>query len=82
MYIPRLSNARKMHAALAAGYTIHLRDVNDITLATIGTINGLMVITTIPTVGAPIGHLLLDGTRLAGCCGVTSACTASGKSSS
>ena len=65
MYIPRLSNACKMHAALAAGYTIHLRDVNDITLATIGTINGLMVITTIPTVGAPIGHLLLDGTRLA-----------------
>lgn len=65
MYIPRPSNVRKMRSALGDGYTVHLRDVNDITLATIGTINGIMVITTIPTIGAPIGHLLLDGTGLA-----------------
>lgn len=58
MYLPRPSNARKMRAALNEGYTVHLRDANGTTLATIG-------ITTIPTIGAPIGHLLLAGTRLA-----------------
>ena len=65
MYIPRPSNVRKMRTALDDGYTIHLRDVNDITLATIGVIKEIMVITTIPSVGAPFGHILLDGTRLA-----------------
>lgn len=65
MYLPRPSNVRKMRTALSEGYTIHLRDDAGITLATIGTTNGIMVITTIPTVGAPIGHLLLADTRLA-----------------
>lgn len=65
MYLPRPSNARKMRAALNEGYTVHLRDANGTTLATIGITNGIMVITTIPTIGAPIGHLLLAGTRLA-----------------
>lgn len=65
MYLPRPSNACKMRSALGEGYTIHLRDANGTTLATIGVTNGIMVITTIPTVGAPIGHLVLNGTRLA-----------------
>lgn len=65
MYLPRLSNVCKMRAALNDGYTIQLRDANGVTLATIGVTRGLMIITTIPPIGAPIGHLLLDGTRLA-----------------
>ena len=65
MYLPRPSNACKMRAALNDGYTIHLRDANGVTLATIGTTKGIMVITTIPTIGVPLGHLLLADTRLA-----------------
>lgn len=65
MYLPRPSNACKMRAALNDGNTIHLRDANGVTLATIGTTKGIMVITTIPTIGVPLGHLLLADTRLA-----------------
>lgn len=65
MYLPRPSNACKMRTALSDGYTIHLRDADGITLATIGTTNGIMVITTIPTIGAPLGHLLIANTHLA-----------------
>lgn len=65
MYMPRPSNVRKMRTALSEGYTVHLRDANDTTLATIGTTKGIMVITTIPTIGVPLGHLLLADTRLA-----------------
>lgn len=65
MYIPRPSNVRKMRTALNEGYTVHLRDAVGVTLATIGVIKGIMVITTIPSVGVPLGHLLLANTRLA-----------------